>query len=965
MDLIPQQQTVERLQVIFEKFLHKKFSSNNSNVYFEKLVTKLSDKENYYILQHSFVLEWVDKCIVLLEGDYENVHPKVIAFMLNICSIMLQNEWLIITMREKRITDRLLALLAVHNERFTPSIKLGYIRILTSISRISLGFAYIRLQKAWLYLIKLCNCDHTLYVVRDARKLLCELLYKFSVKAKDENVVLEMLDEIIKPLHDNVYQEGSDRIMINVDDLETQHKVSSTLDLLSYIFEQTLEMEEKTNLARLCQRHHNIELAVWKLVEMTQDPGFLQKILHTVTSYNFAMLVQDQWQPGRGCIESEKFSRFGVNFLNGMKFCISRQKLLNFVKLVELNHKLWKKLASRAPTEIQIEHERVRFENLLITFYLMPLLFILRKRLFYDAELFEDYLIRLFKVNCEHTLRICYAFRDLIYTSGESSLSMVADMAYKSIHGILCMENMLEREQAVLVFQAMIYALKEFVDNSQALRSGEMGVCLKLWLSTEYGIAIPHVLYATLIGLQTLIKRYRINWNESIDTTCIVNIVASVLENPNLTDNIAVQALKLIQLSIEYFLSPNMALLLDNLQGSGLLCLGPIIVKRLHDLSWEVRDSALELTTSIADISRCKFPAFQQFLHDFKLCSIVSDMLRNDSETYVRASALKCLSKMVAINVIWENNLNGHELIDYLFFILSNESEGLVRKESVKVLTVLYEHHKIPSKYLNSLYSVISYCILSDLDWEVKVEALHFWELEFQEQFTNQGMIDGTFPTVTFSKDNKKIVNLTEKEINLRIMKVFQELSQRGCLGVILKCLKEEYEKEVLKAVVGMVHRLFQQLKNYDYESIIDDMDKNGHQNSNEYKSAVVDESIPPVTLDTETSVLNNQESEEVIEAILFSQDINLLAASYEKQLQLNNGNIPNLPRSSIDEQLYKNYTNIGPKQFIDSIKQMDLNQMIKSHQNWFTEMESFSSLLDDILVVIRQENEAIFADCY
>lgn len=109
----------------------------------------------------------------------------------------------------------------MHNERFTPSIKLGYIRILTSISHISLGFAYICLQKSWLYLTKLCNCDHTLYVVRDARKFLCELLYKFLVKAKDENVVLEMLDEIIKPLHDNVYQEGSDRIMTNVDDSET------------------------------------------------------------------------------------------------------------------------------------------------------------------------------------------------------------------------------------------------------------------------------------------------------------------------------------------------------------------------------------------------------------------------------------------------------------------------------------------------------------------------------------------------------------------------------------------------------------------------------------------------------------------------------------------------------------------------------------------------------------------------
>lgn len=64
------------------------------------------------------------------------------------------------------------------------------------------------------------------------------------------------------------------------------------------------------------------------------------------------------------------------------------------------------------------------------------------------------------------------------------------------------------------------------------------------------------------------------------------------------------QALKLVQLSIEHFLSPNMALLVDNLQGSGLVCLGPIIVKRFHDIAWEVRDSTVELTTSIANISR-------------------------------------------------------------------------------------------------------------------------------------------------------------------------------------------------------------------------------------------------------------------------------------------------------------------------------------------------------------------------
>lgn len=48
-----------------------------------------------------------------------------------------------------------------------------------------------------------------------------------------------------------------------------------------------------------------------------------------------------------------------------------------------------------------------------------------------------------------------------------------------------------------------------------------------------------------------------------------------------------------------------MALLVDKLDDFTFVPLGPIIVKRLHDLNWEVRDSALELLTSIADISYC------------------------------------------------------------------------------------------------------------------------------------------------------------------------------------------------------------------------------------------------------------------------------------------------------------------------------------------------------------------------
>lgn len=76
---------------------------------------------------------------------------------------------------------------------------------------------------------------------------------------------------------------------------------------------------------------------------------------------------------------------------------------------------------------------------------------------------------------------------------------------------------------------------------------------------------------------------------------CILNLI--------LTLQLAVEVLKLAQLSIEHFLAPNLALLVDTLSGSYMQNIGPIIVKRLHDNNWEVRDSVLELLASVANIS--------------------------------------------------------------------------------------------------------------------------------------------------------------------------------------------------------------------------------------------------------------------------------------------------------------------------------------------------------------------------
>lgn len=71
-----------------------------------------------------------------------------------------------------------------------------------------------------------------------------------------------------------------------------------------------------------------------------------------------------------------------------------------------------------------------------------------------------------------------------------------------------------------------------------------------------------------------------------------------------------------------------------------------------------------------------------------------------------------------------------------------------------------------------------------DLDWEVKINALEFWKYFIKSHLTDQGMLDGQFPNVTFSKEHRKIVSLNETEIKQRLNKALDELARQRCLGV-------------------------------------------------------------------------------------------------------------------------------------------------------------------------------------
>ncbi|XP_004535612.1 uncharacterized protein LOC101453722 [Ceratitis capitata] len=992
------------LRKILESFLDENFITNN-NVYFEKLLVHLAAKDNAYILQAPFALDWVDRCINILFEDFSKLNPKVISFVFNIFGLLINNEWTIIEIRERRLVDKMLVVVKRESYRFNPSIKLGVIRLLHAISKYSIGLAYLRTINAWQFLIEYCNQDHTVYVVREARHLLYEMLYKFDVKTNDEKLVKEILKEILKPILENVYDSHKDTILINVDDYELQHKLSSSLSLFSFILQQTLDSEEKSNIAEYCKVEHDIEITLWKLTETSHDEHFMSKILSTLSSFFYARLVNEKWN---GCqISPECFTDLCVSIFNEMKICISRNYCVTFLKVAEVNHKLWRKLGNRVPKDIYIQNELVRFENQLITFQILPLYMLLRTHEFTEEEIFEKYMTKIFEIVCEHTLRIGYAYRDSLFNNQPA---MNADLSLKAIHGVMAMVDILEHDQAVLVFQACIYALKEFMmklyPNAAMDDPDDSNPVAAEIPSFTIISEFSNTIHAILIAMQTLIKRFKITWKESIETICLVNCSLHILQADDLPVKVAVQSLKLLQLSLEHFLAPNMALLMDNLKGSSLLWMGPAILKRYHDPAWEVRDSTIELVISIADISRLKYPVFQKFLSEHWMCRYIYDMAKNDSEPYVRASALRCISHFISIDDIWEIDLCKQNVADHLFDVLYNEPEAIVRKEAMDVLCTMNLQRKIASRHKDIFYSTLAYCAVSDLHWEVKVGAIRCWKSVICNLLSDEGMIDGVFPPVTFSKEKRKIVQLNEKEINLRFTKMMNELSQQGCLGVILKCLSEDCDVAVILEAKAFLKRLVTELDKYNYIATItatDNVTPNTIHNNPTTSNNSNDINTTPdnllnkndsmlksalneaVKLEKNTDIVSGDaetaeflDSDEIIESILDSKDFNLLADAYEQSMRNNiKGDTDESAastqlradneRRTIHPFYYRQFTNVSVSEFFATIKRPDFEEKICKQDEWFLCDENLASLVDDLLCLIKPESDsaAISADCY
>lgn len=496
-----------------------------------------------------------------------------------------------------------------------PSVKLSIIILFQSVVKHGAGIAWARENRCWAIALDYITENKTVYVVRRALDFLTDFLFLI---VHDEELCNGIVGMIMKPLNDNVYKdEDVEQHPIYVDSTDLQEKTTPAVNIVCNVLKRYIRQNEPSGLVNMIINTYKGSLDLWKLTDMTQDRLFFDKIMASHVYINFARLVDtfmaQQPRPDKlsiesCCCSSIDYNEFGLNFLNAIKYCVLKNHHMSVLHLCKLYYEQWKALGDRVPDDIVLGNQLTRFENQIILFLLMPILIVMKKSNAIYTEVTNEYITKLFNISAEHTLRICYSFRDSML----KDVSKVPDIASKAIQSTLAMGSVLQRDCAVIVFQALVHIVKGFACMAREGDSGDL---------EQY----PNLLTAVLTGLYTIVKDFRITWKESFESIGVLNFMLYLLQHSSLSPTVgrlvnllsyfgliisvcsmqlAVHALKMLQLSIDHFLAPNLALLMDTLAGSDMQNLGPVILKRLHDTNWEVRDSTLEVLATTASISK-------------------------------------------------------------------------------------------------------------------------------------------------------------------------------------------------------------------------------------------------------------------------------------------------------------------------------------------------------------------------
>ncbi|XP_035433328.2 uncharacterized protein LOC118264799 [Spodoptera frugiperda] len=931
-----------KIKLLFEKLTEPNYVLDS--YYADGLITKLSncsDPEVSFLKRVPLISDLITEAL----DHTDNAHNTVKVFLMRVLAIASQKELHFAKMFAKQ-GDRIRAgFQEICSPNSNPSIRVAYMEAALNIVTHNSGVSWLLESGVWKDIISLCNEKSTVFLVRQVYKFMSEFLWKLNALG-DANNIRTIVSHLLQPI--------SKYDFINVQSLTSEEEeeictvIEPTIQILLHTASMERRIENASVLMHIIVKEFKISSYLLIACERVRKDDMSLNIFKLVLWLTLAKVFLTKPMAPGVLYSSEDFLEVAAFNFNVIQNFVQRRSATAILDFCSTCNIIWNGMYKDKESTMWIQEDKkgVKMRNQMLFVFLVPVLVFVTygkpQSALTDARI-HDYIERLLNMSCEYTAKAAYALRDL--TSELDTLSVVLQCVKKLIH----LKDHLNDEQANLVFQALFHVLQEYnpLDmygdpKTEQFEDGE-----------QKNLVMTYVMDNVL----SLVTHRNINWHESVEIMCLYNVVINNLERPNLSCKFVVVSLKVIGLTVKKFLQPNLSLLMDSKPGGSIHDLGKLIYMKMHDRHWEIRDTALELLQICTEIAYIKFPPFQKQLLENNVINVAATIAFNDYESYVQVSALKCVGAASRINVVWDQLIAEYpDIQDRLLYILRHNEEGIVRKEACNVLCDLYQNMKLTPAFTQTLYEHMVSSALTDFHWEVQISALKFWRAVYHSLLTGQGMLDGNFPPVTFSRETRKIVTLNEAEIQRRLIKILEELSAIGCLTVFVTLLHDQTEVGIMEATLNIAQELYDILKRHNVPDNI--TPKEGDITSVDQLLTHIKEEKDET--DDNVDMIDAQSSENVIEEILNADDVNLLASIYERHMTLESNKTESPLRPKI-----KVIKFASPYLFTSYIKNTDFKQIIEEKRVWNDGIRSLSSLLDDVLCLYEVNEDANALDCY
>ncbi|KAJ8953909.1 hypothetical protein NQ318_019149 [Aromia moschata] len=785
-----------KIRKVLNKLLDPEFKIKN-DVYLTSLLTHLTESQEGtcnvdYNINKQDISTWLMQAINHWEKSEKASSAPILSFTLNVTSYVCKDEQTFVMLNSHNVYERLIKLLSAEVYNAYPSIKLGYIRLVTALLEHKSGLQWIISTNYWADIMALALKNQTIYITKEGYVFMARLLDK-SVKI-NELFCVHVVQLIMAPLSKNApCMPGNNMTnLLEVRDQAIYQSLCSTLTLITEVLEIFLKDIEKGNDLKV----------VYIFVDKFNLEECIKSILCIATNEEFFLRSIKNLEEKGGYIEFERATSSKSLILIVLKENVCKGYIPNVIKLSYIGFIYWSYIRQKMPVcKRHGDNVPMIFENQMLMLQLYPIISVSFKLLgeekamqvLDEDDLRDDYVSKFCKIIIPETLRIVYQWRTQLFSHPQ-----VFDHATLSLKYLIKSKQFFTRELGVISFQTLMYCLRDVV---QVLKEQPEQALI---LSKEH-----NYLALVIDAITMFINEFNITWTESLESICVLNLIFELLSLPTWSAMLVVKGLKLIDIAITKYMSPSMALLIDNVDNSSLALTGPLLYAKLHDGNWEVRDTALEVLCTISTSERKKV------VLDAELPSLILKMSVSDGEPFVRATALRCLQEMVQIQEFWCDLTKSGNVHEQIVQILERETEGIVRSQAATLIAVLYEHQEDSPSTLSHFYDIMTHAATADLHWEVKVNALLFWEKVITFHLTHQGMIDGVFPKVTFSKEHRKIVTLNEHEVRKRLIQVLNQLSETGCLAVLVTAMRDDCDVEVIKAATKITDKFVRLLKDY------------------------------------------------------------------------------------------------------------------------------------------------------